>query len=70
MRAWLFLVLGLLAFLLGTVWALQGLGYLGGSAMTGQALWAVIGPIVALVGVVLAVIGARGLRKPGAPPPA
>ncbi len=72
MRAWLFLVIGLLAVLLGAVWTLQGLGVLGteGQGMTGETMWAVIGPIVAVIGLVLAVAGARGLRKPGTPPPA
>jgi hypothetical protein len=41
---------------------------LGGSAMSGNTMWAVIGPIVALVGVVLIVLGARGRRRAGPPP--
>jgi uncharacterized membrane protein HdeD (DUF308 family) len=63
------LALGVLAVIVGVVWTLQGLGYLGGSAMTGVTLWAVVGPIVAVVGVVL--IGAsfrpgrRGFSQPG-----
>ncbi|MBD8022768.1 hypothetical protein [Microbacterium gallinarum] len=54
---WLFVVLGAVLVLVGAVWALQGFGMLGGSAMTGSTLWAVIGPIVALVGLALIVIG-------------
>lgn len=69
MKAWLFLVLGALAVLTGAVWTLQGLGYLEGSPMTDQKMWAVLGPILALVGVVLVVSGIRGFRgKAGAPP--
>lgn len=56
-RTWLFVVLGAVLVLVGAVWALQGVGVLGGSAMTGSTLWAVIGPIVAVVGLVLIVIG-------------
>ena len=56
-RTWLFVVLGAVLVLVGAVWALQGFGMLGGSAMTGSTLWAVIGPIVALVGLALIVIG-------------
>jgi len=66
MRAWLLLVIGLLAVLMGAVWTLQGLGVLGtdGVGMTGNKLWAVIGPIVAVVGLVMAVLGGRSLRRP------
>jgi hypothetical protein len=66
MRGWFTLVLGLLAVVVGAVWTLQGLGYVGGSVMTGKTLWAVIGPIVVLVGLVLLVVGlrARARRTP------
>lgn len=63
MKAWLFLVLGVLAILTGAVWTFQGLGYLEGSPMTGQTIWAVLGPLLALVGVGLVVSGARRLRS-------
>jgi hypothetical protein len=55
------LVIGALLFLAGVVWTLQGLDILGGSGMSGHAVWAVIGPIVAIVGAVLFV---RTLRTP------
>lgn len=41
------------------MWTLQGLGYLKGSAMTGVELWAIVGPIVAGLGVALAFVGLR-----------
>ncbi len=44
------LVIGALLFLAGIVWTLQGLDILGGSGMSGHAIWAVIGPIVAIIG--------------------
>jgi hypothetical protein len=50
--------IGVLLVLVGIVWTLQGLDILGGSAMSGVAIWAVIGPFVALIGVVVA-LGAR-----------
>lgn len=62
MRTWLLLVVGLLAMLVGVVWTLQGLGYLAGSAMTGETAWAIIGPIVALAGLAVAFRGASRLR--------
>jgi len=50
---------GLVLVLLGSVWAAQGVGWLQGSPMTGETLWAVVGPVVALAGVALVVVGAR-----------
>ena len=50
---------GVLAVVVGIVWTLQGLGYLGGSAMTDDRLWAVVGPIVAICGIALAIAGLR-----------
>jgi hypothetical protein len=69
MRSWLFLALGILAVLIGAVWTLQGLGHLGGSAMTGERLWAVVGPIVALVGLLLIVAALRSRRRVAPPSP-
>ena len=63
MRGWLFVVIGILLVVVGALWMLQGLNVLGGSAMSGKTLWAVIGPIVAVVGLVLAGLGARTLRR-------
>jgi len=65
MRGWLWVVLGALLVVVGGVWTLQGLNVMGGSAMSGVTLWAVIGPIVALGGLALAVVGARQLRRTG-----
>jgi hypothetical protein len=53
------IALGVLLILVGALWTLQGLGYVGGSAMTGVRLWAVVGPVVALAGLAVAVRGAR-----------
>ncbi|OLE21703.1 MAG: hypothetical protein AUG44_26825 [Actinobacteria bacterium 13_1_20CM_3_71_11] len=65
MRGWLWVVVGALLVVVGGVWTLQGLNVMGGSAMSGVTLWAVIGPIVALAGLALAVVGARQLRRTG-----
>jgi hypothetical protein len=53
MKPWLFLVIGALLVLIGAVWTLQGLDVLGGSAMSGSTMWAVIGPIVIVGGALL-----------------
>jgi hypothetical protein len=52
-RIWPFVVPGIVLSAVGLVWTLQGLNVLGGSVMSGSALWAVIGPIVLLAGLVL-----------------
>ena len=52
-------LIGLLVAAAGTLWTLQGLGYVKGSPMTGVSFWAVVGPIVAGLGVALAIVGAR-----------
>ncbi len=44
---------GLILILMGVLWTLQGVGVVGGSVMSGVTLWAIIGPIVAALGVVL-----------------
>lgn len=54
------IVLGVVLALAGVVWTLQGLGFVGGSFMTGATIWAVIGPLTAIAGVIVA---GAGLRK-------
>ena len=56
------IVLGVVLVVIGCVFTLQGLGYLAGSAMTGVTLWAIVGPIVAVLGIVLVVRAARAGR--------
>lgn len=58
MRA-LLIALGALMVVVGAIWTGQGLGYIGGSAMTDQSLWAVLGPLLAGLGVALVVVAAR-----------
>ncbi len=63
MRQIVLVVIGLAAALAGLVWTLQGLGYVGGSFMSGAAVWAVVGPIVAVVGLALITVGLRSRRR-------
>lgn len=60
---WALLVgVGVLLMLAGVIFALQGVGVIGGSAMSGVTLWAVIGPVIALAGLAMAAIGLRHHR--------
>jgi hypothetical protein len=57
------IVLGLLVALFGIVFTLQGFGVIvSDSPMTNTTTWSVLGPIIALVGIALA-IGASRRRK-------
>jgi hypothetical protein len=49
--------LGVVMVVVGGLWTFQGLGYVKGSSMSGNDTWAVIGPIVAGLGVALAYVG-------------
>ncbi|MCZ7375536.1 hypothetical protein [Micromonospora sp. WMMC250] len=63
MRGWLSLTLGLLAVVIGAVWTVQGLGYVSGSLMTDERVWAVLGPLVSLAGLVVLWFGLRSRRR-------
>ena len=59
------IVLGVLVALAGAVWTLQGLGYIGGSFMSGATVWAVIGPLVLLAGFAIIYLALRSRRRSG-----
>ena len=52
---------GLLITVVGVVFALQGVGVIGGSFMSGTTAWAIAGPVIALAGLALVVLGLRRL---------
>jgi len=60
MRRVVLVGVGFLLMLGGVVFTLQGVGVLGGSVMSGVTFWAVAGPVIALAGLALAVIGLSG----------
>ena len=65
------LVGGVVLLLVGVLWTLQGVGVFGGSLMSGVTLWAIVGPIVALVGAYLLWRASRrtlGNAKSSGPP--
>ena len=59
MRRIVLVSVGFLLTLAGVIFTLQGVGVLGGSVMSGVTFWAIAGPVIALAGLVLAVIGLR-----------
>jgi hypothetical protein len=56
---WTPMAVGVLAVVLGGLWTLQGLDVVEDSAMSGVSTWAIIGPIVAVIGLILIVYGVR-----------
>jgi cytochrome bd-type quinol oxidase subunit 2 len=55
----LWIVFGTLAVLVGVVWTLQGLNIMTGSAMSDETTWAIIGPLVAVLGLLAVLFGLR-----------
>jgi hypothetical protein len=65
------LAVAVLMVLVGALWTGQGLGWIGGSSMSGESTWAAVGPIVAGFGVALAIVIVQRIRRgpdqPGPP---
>ena len=59
LHGWPWLTGGLLALVLGALWTAQGLDLVDDSIMSGVTVFAVIGPVVAVTGVALMVLGVR-----------
>jgi hypothetical protein len=55
--------IGLILALFGLIWALQGFGVLEGSVMSNTTTWSVIGPLTALLGIVIAVFSWRKISS-------
>jgi hypothetical protein len=62
MRTIIFVGIGALITLIGVIFTLQGVGTIGGSAMSGTTFWAVGGPVVAVIGLAIAVVSLRRRR--------
>ncbi|MET8194867.1 hypothetical protein ABZU22_13755 [Micromonospora sp. NPDC005222] len=63
MRGWFRLTLGLLAVVLGALWTVLGLGYVEGSVMSDQRIWAAVGPVLVLIGLAGLWLGMRARRR-------
>lgn len=59
MRTIILAGVGVLITLAGVIFTLQGVGAIGGSGMSGDAFWAVAGPVIAVVGLAIAVVSLR-----------
>ena len=57
------IIVGVIAVLVGLVFAGQGANLIPGSAMSGKSMWLYIGLIVAIVGIVLVTLGLRRGRR-------
>lgn len=65
MRSLGFVIVGVVALVIGGVFAGQGANLIPGSSMTGDPTWLYIGLALAVVGIVLIVLGVRrrGVRR-------
>jgi hypothetical protein len=63
MRRALVIGFGVLVTVAGVIFALQGLGYVHGSVMTGTTLWTLLGPLIALGGLCIIALGFRVSRR-------
>lgn len=59
MKKGLLIAVGAIVALAGLLFTLQGLNVLGGSAMSGDSTWAIVGPIVAVIGMLAVLVGLR-----------
>jgi len=63
MRKPMFVIAGLIVALIGLLFTLQGTGVIRGGAMSGTTFWTVAGPIIIVIGLAVAGVGARGRTR-------
>jgi drug/metabolite transporter superfamily protein YnfA len=63
MRSAIVFVVGVIVALAGLLFALQGFGVVSGSAMSNTTTWSILGPIIALIGLAIALFGWRGRKS-------
>jgi len=57
-------IVGVVVALFGLLFMAQGLGFVpGNSPMNNNTTWVIAGPIIALIGIALAVAGSRGRKR-------
>ncbi|WP_144720034.1 hypothetical protein [Agrococcus jejuensis] len=57
------IVLGVILIAAGGLFFLQGIGLVAGSSMTGTTTWTVLGPLIALAGLVVLLVTLRRTRR-------
>jgi hypothetical protein len=57
-------IVGVVVALFGLLFTLQGFGVVGGSPMSNTTTWSILGPIIAIIGIALAVGAWRGRNQP------
>jgi hypothetical protein len=62
-RSGVLAAIGVVVTIAGVIWALQGFGVIGGSFMSGDSVWAIIGPVVAAAGLVITAFAVRRARS-------
>ena len=60
MRRSSLIVVGVVVAVFGVLFTLQGVGVLGGSAMSNTTFWSVAGPVIVVIGLFMAGLGLRG----------
>lgn len=63
MKNVLLVVVGAVLIVAGAIWSLQGFNVMGGSFMSGDSTFKVVGPLVVLLGLAIAVLGLRRRRS-------
>ncbi|WP_344344106.1 hypothetical protein [Agrococcus versicolor] len=56
-------VLGVILIAAGSLFFLQGIGLVAGSSMTGTTTWTVLGPLIAILGLVVLLVTLRRTRR-------
>ena len=56
-------LVGCVLAILGLLFTLQGADVITGSGMSGSTFWAVAGPIILVVGLIVATVGVRGRTR-------
>lgn len=57
------IVIGVVLIAAGSLFFLQGIGIVGGSSMTNTTTWTVLGPLIALGGLVVLLVTLRRARR-------
>jgi hypothetical protein len=60
MKKPLWVLVGGVLTILGLLFTLQGTDVISGSGMSGTTFWAVAGPIILVIGLIVATVGVRG----------